>query len=52
MRSDMGYALLSRNNQIYTGKIDGTAKFVPNNNFSGLLKNYIVLLKKKITWKI
>ena len=52
MTSDMGYALLSRNNQIYTGKIDGTAKFVPNNNSSGLLKNYIVLLKKKITWKI
>ena len=33
MRSDMSYALLSRNNQIYTGKTDGTAKFVPKQYF-------------------
>ena len=47
MRSDMSYALLSRNNQIYTGKTDGTAKFVPKQYFFWTFKELHCLAQKE-----
>ena len=46
MRSDMSYALLSRNNQIYRGKTDGTMKFVPKQYFLWTFKELHCLVQK------
>lgn len=47
MRSDMSYALLSRNNQIYRGKTDGTMKFVPKQYFLWTFKELHCLVQKE-----